>query len=101
MLECIVDALDDRIPTPLPPLESTRRRTPKRIQVDERLLNSIEGTLSKRSISYQTQWILNKYCVSKCDGDKCRLFLSLLKYRGMNIVRKSLGINIIKTSGPS
>ena len=30
----IVDALDDRNPTPLPPLESTRRRTPKHIQVD-------------------------------------------------------------------
>ena len=71
--EHIVDALDDRNPTPLPPLESTRRRTLKRIQVDERL-NSIEGTLSKRSIAYQTQQILNKYFDSKCDGDKCKLF---------------------------
>ena len=51
----IVNVLDDRIPTPLPPLESTHRRTPKRIQVDEGLLNSIEGTLSKHSISYQNQ----------------------------------------------
>ena len=42
-------------PTPLPPLESTRRRTPKCIQVDEGILNSIEGTLSKCSIAYQTQ----------------------------------------------
>ena len=47
----IIDALDDRIPTPLPPLEVTHRINPKRIQVDERLLNSIEGTLSKCSIS--------------------------------------------------
>ena len=70
----IVYVLDDRIPTPLPPLESTRRRTLKRMQVDEGLLNSIEGTLSKHSIYYQTQQILNKYFVSKCDGDKCRLF---------------------------
>ena len=52
MPEHFVDALDDRIPTPLPPLESTRRRTPKRIQVDEGLLNPIEGMLSKRSIAY-------------------------------------------------
>ena len=101
MPERIVDALDDRNPTPLPPLESTRRRTPKRIQVDEGLLNSIEGTLSKRSIAYQTQQILNKYFEEKCDGDKCRLFLSLLKSRSMNIVRKSLGIKMIKPSGPS
>ena len=89
--ERIVDAREDRNPTPLPPLESTHQRNPKSIQVDEGLLNSIEGTLSKRSIAYQTLQILNKYFVSKCDGDKCRLFLSLLKSRGMNIVRKSLG----------
>src|SRR5713101_9724955 len=57
--------------------------------------------LSKRGIAYQTQQTINKYFVSKCDGDKCRLFLSLLKSRGMNIVRKSLGIKMIKTSGPS
>ena len=47
MPERIVDVLDDRIPTPLPPLESTCLRTMKCIQVDEGLLNSIEGTLSK------------------------------------------------------
>ena len=55
MPECIVYVLDDRIPTPLPPLESTHQRTLKCIQFDEGLLNSIEGTLSKRSIAYQTQ----------------------------------------------
>ena len=64
---------------------------------------NVEGgsTLSKRSISYQTQQILNKYFVSKCDGDKCRLFLSLLKSRGMNIVRKKLWIKMIKNYEPS
>ena len=98
--ERMVDALDDRNPTPLPPLQSARRRTPKRIQVDEELINSMEGTLSKRSIAYQTRQILNQYFDSKCDGDKCRLFLSLLKSRGMNIVRKSLRIKMIKASGP-
>ena len=46
MPKCIVDALNDRNPTPLPLLESTHRRTSKRIQVDEGILNSIEGTLS-------------------------------------------------------
>ena len=64
MPECIVDALDDRIPTPLPPLESTHGRTPTRIQADEGLLNSIEGTLSKRSIDYQNHQILKEYFVS-------------------------------------
>ena len=61
----------------------------------------MEGTLSKRSIAYQTQQILNKYFEKKCDGDKYRLFLSLLKSRSMNIVRKSLGIKMINPSGPS
>ena len=98
--ERIVDALEDRNPTPLPPLESTRRRTLKRIQVDEGLLNSMQGMLSKCSIAYQTQHILNKYFEGKCDGDKCRLFLSLLKSRSVTIVRKSLGIKMIKPYGP-
>ena len=97
----LVDVLHGRIPTPLPPLERTHRRILKHIQVDEGLLNSSEVTLTIRSIAYQTQQTLNKYFVSKCDGDKCRLFLSLLKSRGMNIVRKSLGIKMIKPYGPS
>ena len=66
----------------------------ERIQVDEGILNSIEGMLSKRSIAYQTQWILKKYFVSKCDGDKCRLFFII------DIVRKTLGIKMTN-SGPS
>ena len=79
MPEHIFDALDDRNPTPLPPLESTHQRNPKHIQVNEGLLNSIECMLSKRSIAYQTQQILNKYFVSRCDGDKCRLFFIVVK----------------------
>ena len=50
------DALHGTLPPSYPQLPSTpHRRTPKRIQVDESLLDSIEGTLSKRSIPYQTQ----------------------------------------------
>ena len=63
MPERIFDALEDINPTPLPPLERTRRRNLKRIQVDEGLLNSIEGTLSKRSIAYQTQQILDNILI--------------------------------------
>ena len=96
------NALYGTLPPTITQLASTpRRRTPKRIQVDESLLNSIEGTLSKCSISYQTQKILDKYFDSKSDGDKCKLFLSLLKSRSMNIVRKNLGIKMVKNSGPS
>ena len=101
MPEHLGDALHGGTPTPLPPLQSIRQRTPRHIQFYESLLNSIEGTLSKCSIAYQTQKILDKYFDSKFDGDKSRLFLSLLKSRSMNIVRKMLGIKMVRNSGPS
>ena len=47
---------------------------------------------------------LNKYLStihSKCDGDKCRLFISLLKSRSMTIVRKNLRIKMINNIEPS
>ena len=57
--------------------------------------------MSKRSIAYQAQQILVNYFDSKCDGDKCRLFISLLKSRSMNVVRKNLRIKMINSSEPS
>ena len=86
------DMVQGAIPTSLPPLATSRRRNPKRIHIDESLIRSLEGTLSKRSIAYQSQQILVNYFYSKCDGDKCRLFISLLKYRAMTVVRKKLRI---------
>ena len=49
------DMVQGAIPTSLPPLATSRKRNPKRIQIDESLIGSLEGTLSKRSISYQAQ----------------------------------------------
>ena len=89
------------IPTSLPPLETSRRRNPKRIQIYESVIGSLEGTLSKHSIAYQSQKILVNYFDSKCDGDKCRLFISLLKSRSMTVVRKTLRINMINSFEPS
>ena len=67
------------ISTSLPPLATSCQRTPKRIQIDESLIGSLEGTLSKRSIAYQAQQILFNYFDSKCDGDKCRSFFIVVK----------------------
>ena len=95
------DMVQGAIPTSLPPLETSCQRTPKHIQINESLIGSLEGTISKRSIAYQAQHILVNYFYSKCDGDKCRLFISLLKYRFMTIVRKNLRIKMINSSEPS
>ena len=89
------------VPTSLPSLATSCRRNPKRIQIDESLIGSLEGTLSKRSIAYQAQQILVNYFDSKCDGDKCRLFILLLKSRSMTVVRKKLRIKMINSSEPS
>ena len=89
------------VPTSLPPLATSRRRTPKCIQIDESLIGSLEGTLSKHNIEYQAQQILVSYFDSKCDGDKCILFISLLKSRSMTFVRKNLRIKVINSSKPS
>ena len=67
------------IPTSLPLLETSHQRTPKHIQIDESLIGSLEGMLSKCSIAYQDQQILVNYFDSKCDGDKCRLFIFVVK----------------------
>ena len=55
------DMVQGAIPTSLPPLATSRQRTPKHIQIDESLIGSLEGTVSKRSIAYQAQQILVNY----------------------------------------
>ena len=57
--------------------------------------------LSKHTIAYQYQQILVNYFDSKCDGDKCRILISLLKSRSMTVVRKNLRIKMINSSEPS
>ena len=57
--------------------------------------------MSKHSIAYQYQQILVNYFHSKCDGEKCRLVISLLKSSSMTIVRKNIRINMINSSKPS
>ena len=49
------DIVHGAVPTSLPPLATSCRRTPKCIQIDASLIDSLEGTLSKCSIAYQAQ----------------------------------------------
>ena len=85
----------------MPPLETMRRRTPKCIQVDECALESLEDKLPDRTIRYQTFKIIKQYFESKYDAGKCQLLLSLVKSRFLVIVRKILGIKIVRGSETS
>ena len=80
----------------LPRLRIVRRRTPKRIQVVESGLESLEGKLPRFTISYHSYKIIKEYFEPKSDASKCQLFLALLKYRSLNVVRRILGIKTVK-----
>ena len=75
---------------------SKRKRTPKRIQVDESGLTSMEGKVAKRTILCHSSQIMKQYFDNKSEAGKCQLFLSLLKSRNMTSVRKKLGIRTLK-----
>ena len=69
--------------------------------MDECALESLEGKLPDRIICYQTFKIIKQYFESKFDAGKCQLLLSLLKSRCLAIVRKILGIKIVRGSETS
>jgi len=73
-----------------------RKRTPKRIQVDESELTSMEGKMAKRTILRHCSQIMKEYFDPKSEAGKCQLFLALLKSRGMATVRRNLGIRTLK-----
>jgi hypothetical protein len=77
------------------------QRTPKCIQVDESGLASLEGKLPNQTICYQSYKIIKEYFEPKSDAAKCQLFLSLLKSRSLIVVRRILGIKIVKSSETS
>ena len=75
---------------------SKRKRTPKRIQVDESELTSMEGKVAKSTILRHCYQIMKHYFDNKSEVGKCQLFLALLKYRNMATVRRNLGIRTMK-----
>ena len=77
-------------------ITSKQKRTPKRIQVDERKLTSMEGNVAKRTILHHCFQIMKHYFDNKSEAGKCQLFLALLKSRNMTIVRRNLGIGTLK-----
>ena len=75
---------------------SKQKRTPKRIQVDESKLTSMEGKVAKCTILHHCYQIMKQYFDNKSKAGKCQLFLALLKYRNMATVRRILGIITLK-----
>ena len=55
---------------------SKRKRTPKRIQVDESRLTSMEGKVPKRTILRHSSQIMKQYFDKKSKAGKCQLFLA-------------------------
>jgi len=76
---------------------SKRKRTPKRIQVDESRLTSMEGKVPKRTILRHSSQIMKQYFDNKSEAGKCQLFLALLKSRNMATVRRNLRITTMKS----
>ena len=71
------------------------KRTPKRIQVDESGLTSMEGKVAKCTILHHSSQRMKQYFDNKSEAGKCQLFLALLNYRNMATVRRNLGITIM------
>jgi len=79
----------------LPRMSIGRRRSPKCIQVDGSGLESLECKLPNHTIPYHSYKIIQEYFEPKSDAAKCQLFLSLLKYRCLTVVRRILGIKTV------
>ena len=75
---------------------SKQKRTPKRIQVDESELTSMEGKVAKCTILRHCSQIMKQYFDNKSEVGKCQLFLALLKSRNMATVGRNLGITTMK-----
>ena len=77
-------------------IASTRKRSPKCIQVDESELTSMEGKVSKRTILHHCSQIMKQYFDNESESGKCQLFLAFLKSRNMETIRRNLGIRTMK-----
>ena len=64
--------------------------------MDESLLAHLEGKLPKWTIYWQCNKIVKDFFESKNDASKCQLFLALLKSHSLVVVRRLLGIKIVR-----
>ena len=85
-------------PPSLPQLSTARKRTPRCIHMDEIYLSGLEGKLPKHTINWKCSKLMKEYFVSKGDAGKCQLLLCLLKSNFLVVVRRMLGIKMVRSS---
>ena len=56
-----------------------------------------KSKLPNRTIHYHSYKTIKEYFEPKSYASKCQLFLALLKYRSLTVVRRVLGIKIVKS----
>ena len=64
--------------------------------MDESGIASLEGKLPNCIVHYHSYKIIKELFEPKYDVTKCKLFVSLLKYKNFIVVRRILGIKTIK-----
>ena len=66
-------------PPSLPQLSIAKKRTLRRIHVDESCMSGLEDKFPKCTIDWQCSKLMKEYFESKGDAGKCQLLLCLLK----------------------
>ena len=92
-----IPGIHSSCPPSLPRLSTTRKRTPRRIYVDESCLSGLEGKFPKRTIDWQCSKLMKEYFESKGDAGKCELLLCLLKSNCLVVVRIIMGIKMVRS----
>ena len=85
-------------PPSLPRLSTARKRTPRCIHVDEICMLGLEGKFPKCTIDWKCNKLMKEYFESKGDACKCQLLLCLLKSNCLAVVRRILGIKMVRSS---
>ncbi len=65
--------------------------------MDEICLSDLDGKFPKCTIKWQCNKLLQEYFEVKGDADKCQLLLYLLKSNCLVVVRRILGIKMVKS----
>ena len=97
-MKVVCQALKVSFPNTLPRLSSARKRTRRCIHVDESCLSGLEGKFFKFTIDWQCSKLMKEYFESKGDAGKCQLLLCLLKSNCLVVVRRILGIKMVRSS---
>jgi hypothetical protein len=66
--------------------------------VDESVLALLEGKLPNLTILYHSYKVIKENFEPKSDAIKCQIFLNLLNYRSLTVVKRILGNKIVKSS---